>query len=205
MALDRESRWDAMRLLIADDHPLFRVGLRAALEREGFAVVGEASDGQEAMQLGLELLPEGILLDVRMPHMDGITATRLLRERCYRGLITLLTTFNEPVLVQQAALAGADAYWSKELPPEALAERLRRLSLGQEPRLRVPELPRLTAREQQVLQWMAQGLSTKEIARHLHISPETVKDHLVRLYEKLEARNRVEALERARSLGLLSI
>lgn len=205
MALDRESRWDAMRLLIADDHPLFRVGLRAALEREGFAMVGEAGDGQEVLQLGLELQPDGILLDVRMPQMDGITAARRLREQGYRGLITLLTTFNETVLVQQAALAGADAYWSKELPPEALAERLRRLDLGQEPRLRAPELPRLTPREQEVLEWMAQGLSTKEIARRLRISPETVKDHLLRLYEKLEARNRIEALERARSLGLLGL
>jgi DNA-binding NarL/FixJ family response regulator len=194
-----------MRLLIADDHPLFRVGLRAALEREGFAVVGEASDGLEAVRLGLRLLPDGVVLDVRMPRMDGITAARMLREQRFGGLITLLTTFSEPVLVQQAALAGADAYWSKELPPEALAERLRRLSLGQEPRLRAPDLPRLTAREQEVLHWMSQGLSTKEIARTLHLSPETVKDHLVRLYEKLEARNRVEALERARSLGLLGI
>lgn len=194
-----------MRLLIADDHPLFRMGLRAALEREGFAVVAEASDGQEAVRLGLELLPDGVLLDVRMPQVDGIAATRMLREQRYNGLIALLTTFNEPVLIQQAAYAGADTYWSKELPPEALAERLRRLGLGLEPRLRAPELPKLTAREQEVLQWMAQGLSTKEIARHLHISPETVKDHLVRLYEKLEARNRVEALERARSLGLLSV
>jgi two-component system nitrate/nitrite response regulator NarL len=193
-----------MRLLIADDHPLFRMGLRVALEREGFEIVGEASDGQEALKLCLQLLPDGVVLDVRMPHMDGITAARLLREQRYRGLITLLTTFNEPVLLQQAALAGADAYWSKELPPEALAERLRRLSQGLEPRLRAPELPKLTTREQEVLQWMAQGLSTKEIARRLRISPETVKDHLVRIYEKLEARNRVEALERARSLGLLS-
>jgi len=193
-----------MRLLIADDHPLFRMGLRVALEREGFEIVGEASGGQEALKLCLQLLPDGVVLDVRMPHMDGITAARLLREQRYRGLITLLTTFNEPVLLQQAALAGADAYWSKELPPEALAERLRRLSQGLEPRLLAPVLPKLTTREQEVLQWMAQGLSTKEIARRLRISPETVKDHLVRIYEKLEARNRVEALERARSLGLLS-
>jgi len=193
-----------MHLLIADDHPLFRMGLRVALEREGFEIVGEASDGQEALKLCLQLLPDGVVLDVRMPHMDGITAARLLREQRYRGLITLLTTFNEPVLLQQAALAGADAYWSKELPPEALAERLRRLSQGLEPRLLAPVLPKLTTREQEVLQWMAQGLSTKEIAHRLRISPETVKDHLVRIYEKLEARNRVEALERARSLGLLS-
>ncbi len=192
-----------MRLIIADDHPLFRMGLRLALEGQGFAVVGEAGDGQEALRLCLERLPDAVVLDVRMPQMDGITATRLLREKRYLGLVVLLTTFNEPVLVQQAAYAGADAYWSKELPPEALAERLRRLSQGQEPRLRAPELPRLTMREQEVLQQMAQGLSSKEIARNLGLSPETVKDHLVRLYEKLGVRNRVEALERARSLGLL--
>ncbi len=192
-----------MRLLIADDHPLFRMGLRLALEGQGFAVVGEAGDGQEALRLCLERLPDAVVLDVRMPQTDGITATRLLREKGYLGLVVLLTTFNEPVLVQQAAYAGANAYWSKELPPEALAERLRRLSQGQEPRLRAPELPRLTMREQEVLQQMAQGLSSKEIARNLGLSPETVKDHLVRLYEKLGVRNRVEALERARSLGLL--
>ncbi len=192
-----------MRLLIADDHPLFRMGLRLALEGQGFAVVGEAGDGQEALRLCLERVPDAVVLDVRMPQMDGITATRLLREKGYLGLVVLLTTFNEPVLVQQAAYAGANAYWSKELPPEALAERLRRLSQGQEPRLRAPELPRLTMREQEVLQQMAQGLSSKEIARNLGLSPETVKDHLVRLYEKLGVRNRVEALERARSLGLL--
>ncbi|WP_027881898.1 response regulator transcription factor [Meiothermus rufus] len=192
-----------MRLIIADDHPLFRMGLRLALEREGFVVVGEANDGQEALSLCLAHLPDAVVLDVRMPQMDGITAARLLREKRYLGLVVLLTTFNEPVLIQQAAYAGADAYWSKELPPEALAERLRRLSQGLEPRLRAPELPRLTMREQEVLQQMAQGLSSKEIARNLGLSPETVKDHLVRLYEKLGVRNRVEALERARSLGLL--
>ncbi|MCS7058180.1 MAG: response regulator transcription factor [Meiothermus sp.] len=192
-----------MRLLVADDHPLFRMGLRVALEREGFSVVGEAADGQEAVEQGLALLPDGVLLDVRMPRMDGIAATKALREGRYRGLIALLTTFSEPVLVQQAAYAGADAYWSKELPPEVLAERLRRLERGLEPRLRAPELPRLSPREQQVLAWVAQGLSTKEMARLMGISPETVKDHLVGLYDKLGARNRVEALERARALGLL--
>ncbi|RDI95152.1 DNA-binding response regulator [Meiothermus sp. QL-1] len=192
-----------MRLLIADDHPLFRMGLRVALERAGFGVVGEAGDGEEAVERSLALLPDGVLLDVRMPKLDGIAATRALRDRRYRGIIALLTTFNEPVLLQQAAYAGADAYWLKELPPEVLAERLRRLERGLEPRLRAPELPRLTLREQEVLAWMAQGLSTKEIARRLQLSPETVKDHLLRLYEKLGARNRIEALERARALGLL--
>ena len=192
-----------MRLLIADDHPLFRMGLRAALEREGFKVVAEANDGEEALRLGMQLRPEVMILDVRMPKLDGIAAAKALRTQGFEGLITLLTTFSEPVLIQQAALVGADAYWSKELPPEALAQRLRLLSQGQEPRLRPPDLPKLTGREQEVLSYLVQGLSTKEIAKQLHLSPETVKDHLLRLYEKMNARNKVEALERARALGYI--
>jgi two-component system, NarL family, nitrate/nitrite response regulator NarL len=192
-----------MRLIIADDHPLFRVGLRTALEREGFIVVGEASDGLEAVKVALEFKPQVLLLDVRMPGMDGISAAKQLRAKGYEGFIAMLTTFNEPVLVQQAAYSGADAYWSKEVPPEALAQRLHNLVSGQEPRLRAPEIPRFTAREQEVLAQIAQGLSTKEIARNLSISPETVKDHSVRIYEKLGVRNRIEALEQARGLGLI--
>lgn len=192
-----------MNLLIADDHPLFRMGLRAALERSGFNVVAEASDGEEALRMGLLHRPEAIILDVRMPKLDGIQAAKALRSQGYRGLITLLTTFTEPALIQQAALIGADAYWSKELPPEALAQRLKLLSEGKEPRLTAPDLPKLTGREQEVLGLLTQGLSTKEIAKQLRLSPETVKDHLLRLYEKMDARNRVEALERARALGYL--
>lgn len=153
--------------------------------------------------MGLLHRPEAIILDVRMPKLDGIQAAKALRSQGYRGLITLLTTFTEPALIQQAALIGADAYWSKELPPEALAQRLKLLSEGKEPRLTAPDLPKLTGREQEVLGLLTQGLSTKEIAKQLRLSPETVKDHLLRLYEKMDARNRVEALERARALGYL--
>lgn len=192
-----------MRLLIADDHPLFRLGLRAALEREGFKVVAEASDGEEAVRLVIEHQPEAVLLDLRMPKLDGITSLRTLRQGGYRGLVAMLTTFSEPALVQQAALAGADAYWSKDLPPEELAHRLRRLSQGQEEGLRAPNLPRLTDRERAVLELLVHGHSTKRMAQMLSISPETVKDYLLRIYEKLEARNRVEAAEKARILGYI--
>lgn len=192
-----------MRLLIADDHPLFRLGLRAALEREGFSVVGEAGHGEETVTLGLRLHPEAILLDIKMPGRDGISACRALREGGYAGLIAMVTTFHEPALIHQAANAGADAYWSKEMPPDELAHRLKRLRKGLEPSLRAPDLPELTPREKIVLHLLAQGLSTKEMAQELRLSPDTVKDHLERLYAKLSARNRVEALERARGLGFL--
>ncbi|MER3553182.1 MAG: DNA-binding response regulator [Meiothermus sp.] len=192
-----------MRLLIADDHPLFRLGLRAALEQAGFDVVAEAGNGLHAVELGMSHTPDALLLDLKMPEMDGIAATRKLRERGYEGIIALLTTFTEPALIGEAARAGADAYWSKEVPPEALAVRLQRLKAGKEPRLTAPPIPSLTPREAEVLAQLATGLSTKEIARNLSLSPATVKDYLDRLYAKLEARNRVEALERARGLGLV--
>lgn len=192
-----------MRLVIADDHPLFRLGLRAALEREGFTVLAEVGNGLEAVTAGLQYRPQALLLDIKMPMLDGIGAVRELRRQGYEGILALLTTFHEPALLLQAVQAGANAYWSKELAPEELAQRLRRLAEGQAPPIQLPSLPNLTPREWSVLERLAQGLSTKEIAKVLALSPETVKDHLLRLYEKLEARNRVEALERAHELGFL--
>lgn len=191
-----------MRLLIADDHPLFRLGLRAGLEGEGLQVVGEAKDGQEALEKALALHPEAVLLDLRMPGLDGLECTRRLRQAGYQGLVALLTTYQEPALVREAFLAGADAYFSKELSAPELKRRLLRVAQGEE-RLNPPSLPTLTPREEEVLLLLAQGLSVKEMARSLGLSPDTVKDHLENLYGKLLARNRVEALERARALGFL--
>jgi two-component system nitrate/nitrite response regulator NarL len=191
-----------MRVLIADDHPLFRLGLKAGLEAQGLAVVAEAENGQEALDKALALKPDAVLLDLRMPGMDGLTCARKLRERGYRGLIAFLTTYQEPALLKEAALAGADAYFSKELSAPELKRRLLRVMQGEE-RLTPPNLPSLTPREEEVLALLAQGLSVKEMAKALGLSPDTVKDHLENLYAKLEARNRVEALEKARSLGFL--
>ncbi|TBH21802.1 response regulator [Thermus thermamylovorans] len=192
-----------LRVLIADDHPLFRLGLRAGLEREGLEVVAEAASGQEALEKALALRPEAALLDLRMPGMDGLECTRRLRQGGYRGLIALLTTYQEPALVREALLAGADAYFSKELSAPELKGRLLRVARGEE-RLVPPDLPSLTPREEAVLRLLAQGLSVKEMAKALGLSPDTVKDHLENLYGKLLVRNRVEALAKARSLGFLA-
>ena len=191
-----------MRLLVADDHPLFRLGLKAALEAEGLEVVAEAGTGEEALAQALEKAPDAVLLDRRMPGMDGLTYARRLREMGYRGLVILLTTYQEPALLLEAYKAGADAYLSKELSAPELKRRLLRIRQGEE-RLTAPDIPALTPREEEVLRLLAEGLSTKEIARALRLSPETVRSHLESLYAKLEARNRVEALSRARSLGFL--
>lgn len=191
-----------MRVLIADDHPLFRLGLKAGLEAQGLTVVAEAGDGEEALAKTLALTPEAVLLDLRLPRMDGLTCTRKLREAGYKGLIAFLTTYQEPALLKEAALAGADAYFSKEVSAPELKRRLVRVLAGEE-RLLPPDLPSFTPREEAVLKLLARGLSAKEIARAIGVSPDTVKDHLENLYAKLEAKNRVEALERARSLGFL--
>ncbi|WP_298629221.1 response regulator transcription factor [uncultured Thermus sp.] len=193
----------SLRVLIADDHPLFRLGLRAGLEGEGLVVVAEAQDGQEALDKTLALRPEAVLLDLRMPALDGLECTRKLRHAGYQGLIALLTTYQEPALVREAYLAGADAYFSKELSAPELKRRLLRVARGEEI-LTPPDLPVLTPREEEVLGLLAHGLSVKEIAKALGLSPDTVKDHLESLYGKLLARNRVEALARARALGFLT-
>ncbi len=192
-----------LRVLIADDHPLFRLGLRAGLEGEGLVVVAEAQDGKEALEKTLALNPEAVLLDLRMPVLDGLECTRMLRKKGYSGLVALLTTYQEPALVREAFLAGANAYFSKELSAPELKRRLLRVAQGEE-KLKPPDLPSLTSREEEVLRLLAQGLSVKEMAKALGLSPDTVKDHLESLYGKLLARNRVEALEKARSLGFLA-
>ena len=192
-----------MRLLIVDDHPLFRVGLKAMLERQGFKVVGEAENGREAVEKALALSIDAVLLDIKMPDMDGIEAARELRRRGFEGHIVMLTTFTEPALQVEAAKAGANAFLSKEASPLEVAEVLQALKDGRMRQFEPPPLPDLTARELEVLRLLAEGLSSKQIAMRLDLSPETVRDYTKKLYLKLDAHGRIEALENARRLGLI--
>ncbi len=193
-----------MRVLIADDHPLFRMGLALALEAEGFDVAGEVENGRQAVERCAQGGVDVVLMDVKMPDMDGIEACRQTAGGPRAPVIVMLTTFEEPAIVRAARDAGATAFLSKETEPRELARLLRAIVADPErdwmPRV---ELPDLTPREEQVLRLMARGLSTKAIARELGLSPETVKDYLLGAFRKLEVRDRVSAVRRASELGLL--
>ena len=191
-------------MLVVDDHPLFRMGLVMALRSEGFEVVGEAENGRQAVERCRHGEVDVVLLDVRMPELDGVAACRAITAEPGAPLAVMLTTFDEPAVIQAARQAGATAYLSKETEPRELARVLRSV-LADPERDWMPKvsLPDLTPREGEVLRWLAQGLSNKAIAARLGLSPDTVKDHLENVYRKLEVRDRVSALRRATELGLV--
>ena len=190
-------------MLVVDDHPLFRMGLVMALRSEGFEVVGEAENGRQAVERCRHGEVDVVLLDVRMPELDGVAACRAITAEPGAPLAVMLTTFDEPAVIQAARQAGATAYLSKETEPRELARVLRSV-LADPERDWMPKvsLPDLTPREGEVLRWLAQGLSNKAIAARLGLSPDTVKDHLENVYRKLEVRDRVSALRKAAELGL---
>lgn len=194
----------AIRVLIADDHPLFRMGLALALQADGFHVAGEAENGRQAVERARHGAVDVVLLDVRMPELDGIGACLEITRGPEPPLVVMLTTFDEPAVIQAAREAGATAYLSKETNPRELARMLRSI-LADPGRDWLPRvlLPELTPREAQALAALARGLSNKAIASELGISPDTVKDYLENVYRKLDVRDRVSALRRAVELGLV--
>jgi DNA-binding NarL/FixJ family response regulator len=203
-----------IRVLVADDQELVRTGLRMILEAQpGLRVVGEAADGRRAVQLAEELRPDVCLLDIRMPGMDGIEATRRLAGRGVVNplAIIVITTFDLDEYVYGALKAGARGFLLKDAGPELLVQAIRAAAAGDaliSPRITARLLERfadldasaraaqpaepLTEREEEVLRTVARGRTNEEIARELHISLSTVKSHLASLMGKLGARNRVE-------------
>src|SRR4051812_21159001 len=210
-----------VRLLIADDQALVRAGFRMILEAEDdLEVVGEASDGLEAVAQAKRLKPDVVLMDIRMPELDGIEATRRLRDDPVRVL--MLTTFDLNEYVYEALRAGASGFLLKDVPPEQLAAGIRIVAQGDAllapsitrrlieefapasptPPAPPPGLDELTARELEVFRCVARGLSNAEIAAELVVSETTVKTHVARLLMKLGLRDRVQAVVLAYESGI---
>jgi len=202
--------------MLVDDHGMVRKGLAAYLSSAAdILLAGEARDGQEAVELCEQLRPDVVLMDLVMPKMDGVAATRLIRQRCPEVRIVALTSFQERDLVRDALQAGAISYLLKDVTGEALAEAIRSAHAGRS--TLAPEAVRaliqdkeddlqliepLTDREREVLEWLVQGLENPEIAVRLTISPSTVKVHVSNILSKMGVANRKEAIALALKHGL---
>src|ERR687887_31377 len=189
----------AVRVLLVDDQPLLRTGFRLILEAESdIAVVGEAGDGAAAVEMTRSLLPDVVLMDIRMPGVDGIEATRrIIREGAasHDPRVLVLTTFDLDEYVIEAVRAGASGFLLKDSPPEDLVPAVRDA-------VPPPGLDTLTEREREVLTHVARGQSNAEIARELVVSETTVKTHVGNVLAKLSLRDRVQAVVYAYETGL---
>lgn len=203
-----------IRVILADDHPLTRQGLKAYLTREsGVELVGEASDGKEAWELIESLVPDVALLDIRMPHEDGISLARKVKEAGLPVHSVMLTSYDSQQYVLASLRAGAKGFVLKTTSPEALAKALQTvmsggLYLDSEVASVVgldPHLEDLSPREREVLLCAAKGLSSKEVASELFISERTVQTHLASIYDKLGAHNKTEAMLLALKTGVLTL
>jgi DNA-binding NarL/FixJ family response regulator len=198
-----------IQLLLVDDQGIIREGLRSLLEaKTDLQIVGEAENGQMAVELALSLKPDVVLMDVRMPIMDGVAATRALTEKAPDIRVLVLTTFDDDEYVTQAIRCGAKGYLLKDTPSTELADAIRAVHKGYtqfgpgliektlggtpssvEP---PPEFAQLTPREQEVLQLIAKGCSNREIAEQLYISERTVKNHVNSVLRRLNLRDRTQ-------------
>ncbi|MCP5029192.1 MAG: response regulator transcription factor [Actinomycetia bacterium] len=211
-----------IRLMLADDHRMLREGLRRSMLEQGFDVVGEACDGAEAVEMAARLQPEVILMDVTMPGLDGVEATRRVRSALPHVRVVMLTMHADQDVLADAVRAGASGYLVKDCSTEEIAEAVRMAANGEtalSPQLAasmLQEVRRLdqpmheeeriiTRREEEVLQLIADGCSTPEVAERLYISQKTVKNHLASIYQKLDARDRTQAVLRAVRMGIVSL
>ncbi|MGY0235439.1 response regulator [Longispora urticae] len=214
-----------VRVLLVDDQPLLRTGFRMVLGAESdLDIVGEAGDGAEAVDLARRLLPDVVLMDIRMPRMDGVAATKAIVDARLPVRVLILTTFDLDEYVVSALRAGASGFLAKDVPAEDLVTAIRTVAAGEAvvaPRLlrrlldqvveHLPDpnvnptkaLSALTEREREVLGLMARGLSNAEIAKELSVSETTVKTHVGHVLTKLNLRDRVQAVVLAYESGLI--
>jgi DNA-binding NarL/FixJ family response regulator len=208
------AKTNPIRILIADDHPIVREGLAMLLNRRpDMTVVAEARTGREVVALYKQLEPDLVLIDLRMPEMDGVSAIRAICKQHAAARVIVLTTYDGDEDIYRALRAGAQAYLIKDTPREELLDCIRAVYRGEHelsPTVlsKLDERPRdaeLTPREFQVLRLLGEGKSNKDIAATLAIAEGTVKLHLNNLFAKLEAKSRVEAVAVALKRGLLRV
>jgi DNA-binding NarL/FixJ family response regulator len=215
---DSSLRAEPIRTMIVDDHALFRRGLEMVLDSEpDIELVGQASDGTEAVEKAAESLPDVVLMDIRMPRSNGIEACRAMKEAAPSAKIVILTISDEEEDLFEAIRAGASGYLLKDIPLDEVADTVRAVHGGQslinpsmagklltefatlakrddEERAQELPAPRLTEREMQVLKLVARGMNNRDIAKELFISENTVKNHVRNILEKLQIHSRMEAV-----------
>jgi two-component system, NarL family, response regulator DegU len=214
-----------IRLLIVDDHTMLREALRRAMEAAGIVVVGEAGDGEDAVRLVGELRPDVVLMDISMPVLDGVGATRQIHRDHPETKVVVLTMHADASVIKQALAAGAVGYVVKDSSMSDVVATVQ-LAAGGETAVSI-DLARsmlaevhglsatpgdrptaeqiITKREEEVLQLIAEGSSTSEVATELYISIKTVKNHLASIYAKLETRDRTQAVLRAVRMGIIRL
>jgi len=209
-------------LLLADDHRMLRDSLRRSMEEHGFDVVGEAADGAEAVKLARALRPDVVLMDVSMPALDGVEATRQITRLAPGSQVLMLTMHADGDVMARAIQAGAVGYLVKDCSIDDVVSAVRLAASGESvlspdlassmladvqktARSAVGDAPTISAREEEVLQLVADGLSLPEVAAALFISVKTVKNHLASIYAKLDARDRTQAVLRAVRMGIIRL
>ena len=206
----------SLNVVLVDDHTMLRQGLRRALEAEGITVVGEASDGAEGVRIALATSPDVVLMDVTMPGVDGIDATKQLVAADASMRVMMLTMHIDRDVIDRALKAGAVGYLTKDSSISEVVEAIRLAANGDRPmspQLAVAMLQEarkapdsiISNREEEVLQLVADGLGTGEIAARMFISQKTVKNHLASIYEKLDARDRTQAVLMAVKMGIVKL
>lgn len=205
-----------IRVLVADDHPIVRAGVVALLDGvDGIEVVGAVADGAEAVEAARRLVPDVVLMDLRMPGTDGVAATAAITAALPRTRVVVLTTYETDDAILDAITAGARGYLLKAAPEQEIVAGVRSVAAGATvlaPGIaaalargvqRERTAPRLSPRELEVLALVADGESNPAIAQRLHVAEATVKTHLLHVFEKLDVSDRTRAVTRAMELGLL--
>ena len=207
----------SVRILVTDDHPVVRAGLSGMLSGEpDFEVVGEAQNGKEAVAFVGELRPDVVLMDLRMPEMDGVTAIEHIKSSYPDVHVLVLTTYESDADILRAIETGATGYLLKDTPREELFGAIRTVAQGQSPlapgvaarlmqRVRDPEEEGLSTREIEVLELVAHGTSNKEIAKQLWVSETTVKSHMLHIFDKLGVTDRTAAVTEALKRGIIRL